>query len=224
MARKEKSPMFKNEFNGYNREEVDQYITRLKAELMQQKFSLLESEKKCLDAQKQKEEVETKEKNILKAIQVFEDARKFQEEGSKSIYALKIEQMTLVYRKFEDVLKKIYYLHPELERDNELGRLVSELDEVLESAKGETVTGILTSPVNSDNDSMRVLLGKMQEYRKNSENPREVRIARINVKKQPESEISTEENGFDLKEAVNPKLGLEEIMKAFDFFNNTDEN
>ena len=51
-----------------------------------------------------------------------------------------------------------------------------------------------------------------------------MRIARINVKKQPESEISTGENGFDLKEAVNPKLGLEEIMKAFDFFNNTDEN
>lgn len=211
--------MFKSELNGYNREEVDSYITRLKAELMEQKFNLLESN---LDVQKQREEVETKEKNILKAIQVFEDARKFQEEGSKSMYALKIEQVTLVYRKFEDVLKKIYLLHPELEKDKELAKLVEELQGVLDKAKGESVTGILTSPINSDNDSMRVLLSKMQDYRKANDVPKEVKIARINVKKQPVSQ--PEGSGFDLKEAVNPKIGLDEIMKAFDFFNNPDEN
>lgn len=210
--------MFKSEFNGYDREEVDEYINKLKAEIMEQKLSILESEKKCLDAQKQREEVESKEKNILKAIQVFEDARKVQEEGSKSIYALKIEQMTLVYRKFEDVLKKIYMLHPELEHDKALASMISELDETLSQAKGESMAGILTSPINSDNDSMRVLLGKMQEYRKSNEAPKEVRIARINVKKQPEPEPE-QTNGFDLKEAVNPKIGLDEIMKAFKFFN-----
>lgn len=211
--------MFKSELNGYNREEVDSYINKLKAELMEQKFNLLESN---LDVQKQREEVETKEKNILKAIQVFEDARKFQEEGSKSMYALKIEQVTLVYRKFEDVLKKIYLLHPELEKDKELAKLVEELQGLLNKAKGESVTGILTSPINSDNDSMRVLLSKMQDYRKANDMPKEVKIARINVKKQPVSQ--PEGSGFDLKEAVNPKIGLDEIMKAFDFFNNPDEN
>ena len=153
--------MFKSELNGYNREEVDSYITKLKAELMEQKFNLLESN---LDVQKQREEVENKEKNILKALQAFEDAQKFQEEGSKSMYALKIEQVTLVYRKFEDVLKKIYLLHPELETDKELAKLVDELQGVLDKAKGESVTGILTSPINSNNDSMRVLLSKMQDY------------------------------------------------------------
>lgn len=210
--------MFKSEFNGYDREEVDAYITRLKAELLEQKFSLLESEKKRLDNQKQKEEVEAKEKNILKAIQVFEDAQKFQEEGSRSMYALKIEQMTLVYRKFEDVLKKIYLLHPELQDDKELAKTIDELDDVLSKAKGETTVGVLTSPVNSDNDAMRKLLSKMQEYRKSGDTPKEVRIARITAKSvAPENESS---NGFDLKEAVNPKMGLAEIMKAFDFFNN----
>lgn len=210
--------MFKSEFNGYDREEVDAYITRLKAELLEQKFSLLESEKKRLDNQKQKEEVEAKEKNILKAIQVFEDAQKFQEEGSRSMYALKIEQMTLVYRKFEDVLKKIYLLHPELQDDKELAKTIDELDDVLSKAKGETTVGVLTSPVNSDNDAMRMLLSKMQEYRKSGDTPKEVRIARITAKSvAPENESS---NGFDLKEAVNPKMGLAEIMKSFDFFNN----
>ena len=210
--------MFKSEFNGYDREEVDEYIAKLKTELMEQKLAILETEKKCLDAQKHKEEVEAKEKNILKAIQVFEDARKAQEDGSKSIYALKIEQMRLVYRKFEDVLKKIYMLHPELEHDKTLSSSISDLDDDLSMAKNENAGGILTMPVNSHNDTMRALLGKMQEYRKSSEAPKneppkEVRIARISVKKEPET------NGFDLKEAVNPKIGLEEIMKAFNFFN-----
>lgn len=35
-------------------------------------------------------------------------------------------------------------------------------------------------------------------------------------------DLSPNESGFDLKEAVNPKEDLDEIMKAFDFFN--DEN
>ena len=213
--------MFDTEFNGYNREEVDKYINNLKAELMEQKFNLLESEKKCLDVQKQKEEVEVKEKNILKAIQVFENDRKFQEEGSKSIYALKIEQITLVYNKFEDFLSNIFILHPELKSDREISKQIDELNNILQKAKGETVTDILTSPVNSNNDSIRALLSKMQDYRKASDSPKEVRIARINVKKQVEEPNSDE---FDLKEAVNPKIGLDEIMKAFDFFNNSDEN
>ncbi len=213
--------MFKNEFNGYDKEEVDEYIAKLKTEIMEQKLAILESEKKCLDAQKHKEEVEAKEKNILKAIQVFEDARKAQEDGSRSIYALKIEQMRLVYRKVEEVIKKIYLLHPELENDKVLSSIVADLDDDLAQAKNENSRGILTLPVNSHNDSMRVLLGKMQEYRKSSETvaneqPKEVKIARITVKK--ESELP-DENGFDLKEAVNPKIGLDEIMKAFNFFN-----
>ncbi len=34
-------------------------------------------------------------------------------------------------------------------------------------------------------------------------------------------DYSPNESGFDLKEAVNPKEDLDEIMKAFDFYNNT---
>ena len=32
--------------------------------------------------------------------------------------------------------------------------------------------------------------------------------------------IPKSESGFDLQEALNPKMGLDEIMKAFDFYNN----
>ena len=212
--------MFKSALDGYDKNEVDEYITQLKGELLEQKFSLLEAEKKSLALQNEREEIDAKEKSILHAIKVFEDNRKVQEEGSKSMYALKIEQMTLVYRKFEDVIQKIYLLHPEIKSDRELSVLVSELEDVLTQAKGEGLTGVINSPISSSNDSMRVLLSKMQEHRRSGDYPKEVKIARINVKKQPE----VEESGFDLKEAVNPKMDLQEIMKAFDFFNNDEKN
>ena len=32
-------------------------------------------------------------------------------------------------------------------------------------------------------------------------------------------DYSPNETGFDLKEAINPKEDLDEIMKAFDFYN-----
>jgi len=35
----------------------------------------------------------------------------------------------------------------------------------------------------------------------------------------PKCDLSPNESGFDLKEAINPKIDLEEIMKAFDFYN-----
>ncbi len=35
----------------------------------------------------------------------------------------------------------------------------------------------------------------------------------------PNSDLAPNESGFDLKEAVNPKEDLDEIMKAFDFYN-----
>ena len=87
-------------------------------------------------------------------------------------------------------------LHPELEQDKALSSILSDLDDNLAMAKNENVGGILTMPVNSHNDTMRALLGKMQEYRKSSEGvktdpPKEVRIARISVKK----EDANAENG-----------------------------
>ncbi len=40
-----------------------------------------------------------------------------------------------------------------------------------------------------------------------------------NILFSPNSDFSPNESGFDLKEAVNPKEDLAEIMKAFDFYN-----
>ncbi len=61
---------------------------------------------------------------------------------------------------------------------------------------------------------MRMLLNKMQDYKKGQEPPKEVHIPL--TKSQP---AQPSESGFSFDEALNPTEDLEEIMKAFDFYN-----
>ena len=124
----------------------------------------------------------------------------------------------------------------------------------------------LTSPVQTDNDTIRRLLSKMTAYGKEQESTKVVKLKRrrnLGVKrdiyieeksqikpisnlepedssqnlvdkflqedssdtiytkflsKQQKNDLSPNESGFDLKEAVNPTEDLEEIMKAFNFY------
>ena len=124
----------------------------------------------------------------------------------------------------------------------------TDLDRILSQAEKQNTE--ITSPTKTENDSMRILLNKMQDYRRGQDGPREVKIIRNTEdhKNQirPVSDMQLSENdpydtiadkflasspekkeersikqanGFDLKEAINPKDDLAEIMKAFDFFN-----
>ena len=61
--------MFSTEFNGYKKQEVDNYIASLKAEheksLMEERLKVLEAEKKMLDFKKKSDDVINREKNIM---------------------------------------------------------------------------------------------------------------------------------------------------------------
>lgn len=229
--------MFAFEEFGYKKDEVDAYIVKLKSELMEKKLSLLNSEQKVLDLTQKKNEIDQKEKNILKAVKVLEEAHKIQEEGSRKLTTLKSKQNSLICEKVEDLLNYLQSRHPELSSEKKLNTMISELEDIVDNAR----TNEEYPSVSSENDSMRMLLNKMQEYRKQKDDIKTVKIERNNLKhvfddsesvddflsSKPENDklyenISIESSGFDLKEAVNPKDDLDEIMKAFDFFNNND--
>lgn len=208
--------MFNIEDNGYNKEQVDRYVAEMKRELLEYKFNVLESEKKALDIQKRTEALDAKEKSILKALKAIEEAQKAQEEGSKNIYTLKLEQISLVYNKAIQIIKELWSRHPELKNDGVVKDSLDDFTAMIEDVKRRDPLTTVNSGVSAGNDSMRILLNKMQESRRSQDLPREVRIERRDNR----SAINeVEESKFSLEEAVNPKEGLEEIMKAFDFFN-----
>ncbi len=238
--------MFSNEFNGYNKAEVDKYIASLnarhEASLMEEKLKVLEAEKKLLDYKNKSFEIENRERNIMSALDAF---RRFQDEGNNNIKTLHYEQIKMINEQLKLLYKQTCLQFPEIQNNNTFTKVFSDLDRILSQSEIKTE---ITSKANTENDSMRLLLNKMQDYRKVGENPKEVHIYREErrsqirpvsdmtlsenepfdtladkfLSTQPEEKtrsIRPQESGFDLKEAINPKEDLAEIMKAFDFFN-----
>lgn len=283
---------FSEQFNGYNKQEVDAYIERLKAsyesKLMDEKLKTLESERRLLNFKNQHAELANKEKNILEALDVLEKAKKFQEEGTRSFYSL-------VFDKIKLLVHELDMRFPNMRRNNEYNNIIQELYNLISDYKDKFVPeNYITNPINSSNDSMRLLLNKMQEYKKEpAKTPAEVKISTNSIKDtttytnfykrnsfvfkpkekegnasennsvtsnangsagtlnnqtnqsannstnqnyftQSERKILPDENniqkypksesGFSFEEALHPKEGLEEIMKAFDFYNEGKKN
>lgn len=213
--------MFSQEFNGYNKNEVDSFIRRMKADyeskLMEEKLKALDSEKKVLDLKNTRFELENKEKNIITALNVIEKAKKFQEEGSKNYYKLVMDKLELL-------VKELMLKFPQFRKDPNFEDILDEFNSMLNEykVKLEKPTNI-TQPVYSENDSMRMLLNKMQDYKKGQETPKEVHIMTIKPDESvpiEKEDKNTSESGFSLEEALHPTEDLEEIMKAFDFYNN----
>lgn len=275
---------FSEQFNGYNKQEVDAYIERLKAsyesKLMDEKLKTLESERRLLTFKNQHSELAHKEKSILEAIDVLEKAKKFQEEGTRSFYSLVFDKLKLLVHELD-------MRFPNMRRNTTYNNILEELYSLIADYKEKFVPeNYITNPINSSNDSMRLLLNKMQEYRKEpAKTPTEVKVNPNSVKdtttytnfykrnsfvfkpkakpedtqdafndnveninhseqenamsaqkialKTPPKQIFPEEidkkypkseSGFSFEEALHPKVGLEEIMKAFDFYNENNKS
>lgn len=242
--------MFSTEFEGYSRNEVDRYISQLKAEyektLMEEKLKVLEAERKVL-------EYKNKQKNIMNALESY---KKEEAEGNRNIEILRGEQLRMVYSNLRNFLEELNSRYPGILLNNNYKKLSVDIESILNKTEAKKSEVISTG---TENDPMRVLLSKMQD-KKQQENPKEVKIMRSQFEKnkpnfiRPVCEQELKENnedgleydnlvdkflntkpaedfqqtnkaktsGFDIKEAVSPTEDLSEIMKAFDFF--TDEN
>ncbi len=271
---------FTSSKNGYNKKEVDLYIQDLqnKQNELQQKNSKLESELKFFQAQKR----EMKEKNdsISLALTSAVEKAKQIEKSSNNVYKLKIQQITLLYSRWEKLLDEILTKYPQIENVENVKDLLANFKESIKSTlKDDYKLCSITSPVKTDNDTIRLLLNKLNSYNKTN-SPKTVKMERKQLSKDmqnAQSELSrieekaslikpicnasllntskdedladkfleddslennaysniitskvtaipeVNETGFDLKEAINPKDDLDEIMKAFDFFDQDDD-
>ncbi len=219
--------MFSQEPFGYNRAEVDNFIKRMRAgyeaKLMEEKLKVLEAEKKVLDIKNERVAIENRERNIITALNVIEKATQFNEEGPKKLYELTMD-------KLEVLVKELSLKFPQLRKSAEFEELLDEFAGIVQSYKKQLAhKADITHPVHSENDSMRMLLNKMRGYKKQEEETKEVYIPPVQhtppIKKPTQtfviapSSIPDSESGFSFEEALNPTEDLEEIMKAFDFYN-----
>ncbi len=271
---------FTSSKNGYNKKEVDLYIDDLTA-----KINDLERNNAKINDELQKyknrdKEIQDKGNSISIALTAAVEKAKQIEKSSNNVYKLKIQQINLLYSKWEKLLNVILSKYPQIEEVENVKELLTEFkDNIKSTLKDDYRLCSITSPVQTDNDTIRLLLGKLSAYSK-TEPKRVVKVERKQLPKDMQNsqselariedkaplikpiynetikdnenyenladkflqEDTTENNayaniitskikaipevnetGFDLKEAINPKEDLDEIMKAFDFFNDKDE-
>lgn len=240
--------MFSTESNGYNKNEVDRYIAKLKSDneslIMEEKLKVIESERKLLDAKKYVSDIENRQRNIISALESY---KKIQDEGNKNLENLRGEQFKLIYQNILNFFEELKTIYPGIEHNDSYKELLDDISKILNQSKQ---SHIVRKNTLSENDSMRALLDKMKYYKKDqNDSVKEVRIERSGKNLiRPVTDMSLEENdkgtfdnlvdkylntkpienertmkiqssGFDLKEAISPTQDLAEIMKAFDFFN-----
>lgn len=243
--------MFSSEVYGYNKKEVEEYIASLKSEhertLMEERLKVLEAEKRILDIKKKTQEIESREQNILS---VLESYRKAQAEGSRNIEVLRGEQLRMVYLHLQSFLKDLNTKVPGVLLNSNYRKLITDIEMILgdSDSKKEELVG-----AGTQSDSMRILLSKMQgkktqeapkevRIERNTYKPSQIKpVTQMQLNEnddydnlvdkflnsappeaQPKS-MKIQSSGFDLKEAVNPKQDLSEIMKAFDFYSSDDD-
>ena len=272
---------FKEEKHGYNKTEVDFYVSDLE-------IKLINSQKECERLKSQIDEIsrgqkdfQEKSQNISVALTAAVEKARQIEESSKNVYKLKIQQINLLYNRWEGFLEEMLKKYPKVETVNNVKQMMNEFRNSIKNTLKDDFKISSASKVNSDSDPIRVLLSRMNEHLKNSPSIKEQKTATIERKKlsndltnkQTELERMEEkapmikpiyekkiresakyenlvdeflrdepvednyaktiikdaypninDSGFDLKEAINPKEDLSEIMKAFDFFNENNEN
>lgn len=250
---------FNIEKNGYNKEEVELYIDKLnkdyqnELEEKRERINFLKNKLDTCEAELKK--FKTKDENISVAMISAVEKAKQVEETSNNMYKLKLQQLNILYNRWESLLTTAIEKYPNLKNENqEIKNLVSDFRKSIDSTV--QAHGLNYSSDNKSNDKIKVLLNKMNKYfadrkQENQNNEDNFKVSNDEMIKQPNikpiSNINIEEgenfdsiadkylssedvdeqgifksneekSEFDLKEAVNPKDDLAEIMKAFDFY------
>ena len=262
--------------NGYNKKEVDLYIQDLNTKIAELEQTTSKDKKELENYRKKDKELNAKQSSISVALTAAVEKAKQIEKSSENVYKLKIQQVNLLYAKWEKLLNVILEKYPQIEEVENVKQLLKDFkNNIKATLKDDYKIYSSNSPVKTDNDTIRLLLQKLGSYSKSAAPTKTVKVERKQLSKDmlnSQTELSriedkaplikpiyknnlqdneyenladkflseddqsnsayssiitsksravpeVNETGFDLKEAVNPKDDLDEIMKAFDFFN-----
>lgn len=267
--------------NGFNKDEVMDFVKETENLLDEKNQQIAYLEKELLKYKEKEQDIKQKSESISIALTAAVEKAKQIEKSSLNVYNLKIQELEILYSRWEKVLNELIEKYPKLDEVDHVKRLMEDFRSAIKSNLKEDFRFVgSTNVVTKSTDPMRALLSKMNTYldRQVSENkdpkikPRiRKQLPKDMIHKQSElnkleeksavikpiynaqidgddkyeslldkflSEDATpdsayasmitsktgtmpkaNETGFDLKEAVNPKDDLEEIMKSFDFFN-----
>lgn len=260
--------------NGYNKLDVERAMSNYEEQILEKDKKISKLENELEEYRTQENRMKEKDENISIALTAAVEKAKQIEKSSQNVYKLKIQQLNILYARWETLLNEFIKKYPDIKEVDNIKLVLNDFKKSIKSTiKSDFKFSSVDSSVTSDSDSIRTLLGKMNTYLQNHPNaPKEVVRERKPLTKDLQNEQSemrrieekaplirpiynketknqenlldkflseedentseyaniitnkstsipeVNETGFDLKEAVNPKDDLTEIMKSFDFF------
>lgn len=155
---------FQNARNGYNKEEVNQYIDDILEKLNEKDAKIESLEKELAKYKEQEKEIEKKGENISIALTAAVEKAKQIENSSKNVYNLKIEELEILYARWESVLNELIQKYPNLDEIDNVKKLMADFKANLKSNLKEDFKFVGTTQSVQKQDPMRTLLNKMNTY------------------------------------------------------------
>lgn len=153
---------FQSARNGYNKDEVDNYIQELNLELEQKNAEIDKLNKSLSKYVETEKDIAEKGENISIALTAAVEKAKQIEKSSKNVYKLKIEELEILYARWERVLNELIQKYPNLDEIDNVKKLLLEFKTAIKSSIKEDFKFTNTNVnVQKDSDPMRILLNKV---------------------------------------------------------------
>lgn len=194
---------FKIVKKGYDTRSVDDYIHKLTSDY-EDRLSLQKDRIFALKDELEKANGEKDDENdaLLTLYEAIKRAEAI-ENRSKNLFELEARRLSLTYIKMESMLSK---------SDESVADIGQQLLSIIRQCRNNLEQNILAERQKMSEPNIE------EPSSKDVKDDVSLEEVVLHVNMSP-TDISPNETGFDLKEAVNPTEDLDEIMKAFDFYN-----
>lgn len=153
---------FQTARNGYSKEEVESYINDLNEQIEQKNAEIDRLNKALSKYVETEQDIAEKGENISIALTAAVEKAKQIEKSSKNVYKLKIEELEILYARWEKVLNELVQKYPNLDEIDNVKKLLLDFKSAIKSNIKEDFKFVSTSAgIQTDSDPMRVLLSKM---------------------------------------------------------------
>ena len=160
----------------------------------------------------QVEEFRSKEQTISSAIISSMEHANQLEASRKKLYSLDIQRSRLMYLRMEQIINELYNKYPELKKDTRLKDMSEKFKSLVYNdlnEKNKDVPVVQKKPIEVD-PIKKLLHNIIDCFDSKKVEEKEKPIVPVTP-----AYIPSTESGFDFQEALNPTMGLDEILKAF---------
>ena len=168
----------------------------------------------------QVEDFRSKEQTISSAIISSMEHANQLEASRKKLYSLDIQRSRLMYLRMEQIINELYNRYPELKKDTRLKDMSEKFKSMVYNdlnEKNKDVPLVQKKPIEVD-PIKKLLHNIIDCFDSKKVEPAEKPVVPVTP-----AYIPSTDSGFDFQEALNPTMGLDEILKAFNLDKKEDE-